>query len=311
MSLPGILLAALAGSAVLAALTTALAWAYARRWCAPRRRPPATTPADVGLAFEETHFWSRGVPIRGWFMPAGQRSPPGPAIVLVHGWSANAADMLPLAPALNAAGFSLLAYDARGHGGSGADGPITIRKLAEDVVAAVEYLKRRPDVDQDRLGVLGHSIGGGAAILAASAEPRIRAVVSASAFACPEALTRGVMARQGIPAWPLPWLVIRFIQRWLGASMAEMAPENRIARTRARLLLLHGATDRFIPASNLGRLYARAPRECAHRMLVTGRGHSDLIRDPGTLLEIVAFLSRALEIVPARVLAPRPLAALG
>lgn len=125
--------------------------------------------------------------------------------------------------------------------------------------------------------MLGRSIGGAGAILAASTDPRVRAVVSCSAFADPEALTRGHLARLRIPSWPFTWLVCRFIERWLGSDMNSVAPQNRIGHIAAPILLIHGDADRFVPPSSVDALYAQASRERAERLLVPGRRHSDLI----------------------------------
>jgi dipeptidyl aminopeptidase/acylaminoacyl peptidase len=110
--------------------------------------------------------------------------------------------MLPLARVLHHAGFSVLLYDARGHGGSGQSGPITIRKMGEDIIASVEYLVSRNDIDPSNIGVLGSSMGGSSAIVAASIDDRIRAVVTVSAFASPTAITKDFLSSFHIPSWP-------------------------------------------------------------------------------------------------------------
>ena len=276
------------------ALYLASAWLLARLWCRPKRLPAAKTPDDIGLPFEAVQFPSHGVPVRGWFVPAASSAPGRPVIVLAHGWSKNSAELLLLARLLHIADFGLLLFDARGHGASGADGPITILKFAEDIVAGIDYLHTRTDVDASRLGVLGRSIGGSAAIVAASMEPRIRAVVSCSAFADPKALTRDFLAMLHVPSRLYARPVVRFIEQWLGTSMDGLAPQNRVGQITAPLLLIHGEADRYIRSSNLETLYTRASREHTQRLLVPNRGHSDVIRDIRCSQEIVAFFGRNL-----------------
>jgi pimeloyl-ACP methyl ester carboxylesterase len=202
--------------------------------------------------------------------------------------------MLPVARELHAAGFGVLLYDARGHGASGSGGPITIRTFADDMLAAVDYLQDQPHVDPARLGVTGHSIGGASAILAASVEPRIRVVVSTSAFADPVTLTRDVMRALHIPRGPFLWLVCRFIERWLGTSMSDVAPRNRVRELTVPLLLVHGAADRFVAASNMETLKARADRTYARTWLVPGRRHWDVILDPEYGARVIGFLREQL-----------------
>lgn len=283
----------LLGASALAAISVALSWAWARWWCMPRRERSSPTLAAAGLPLEPVDVRSGGARLRAWFLPAPAPAS-GAAVVLAHGWSKSSADLLPLAEALHGAGLGVLAFDARGHGESDGDGPITILKLAEDVLAAFHALQGRPEVDADRLGVVGHSIGGGAALLAASVEPRIRAVVSSSAFTDPDRLTREVMRRMRIPRAPFGGLVVRFIEGWMGSTMAAVAPVNRIALVEGRVLLVHGGSDRFVSPSHMEELYASARRDRAERLLVPGRGHGSVLEAPACQRAIADFLVRSL-----------------
>jgi pimeloyl-ACP methyl ester carboxylesterase len=294
MSLTNVLTVVAIGLATIAVLVIAFSWVFARLWCKPKQIPPAKTPADLGLPFESITFSSHGVPINGWLIPAAAGASPQPAIILTHGWSSNAAEMLLLAQVLHEANFALLLYESRGHGASGQDGPITIRKFAEDIVAGIDYLETRSEVDKSRLGLLGRSIGGSSALLVASNEPRIRAVVSCSAFADTEMLTRDYLARLHVPSWPFPWLVNRFIARWLRTSVRSVAPQNRIDRITVPILLLHGDSDRYISPSNLDILYARAPRERTEQLLISNRGHTDVLRDVECNQKVAAFFGKNL-----------------
>jgi fermentation-respiration switch protein FrsA (DUF1100 family) len=296
MSLVDYLTIAMFGAGAIATLSVGFSWVFARLYCKPKRRSLTQMSADYSLPFESVALSSHGVRLEGWFIPASAAPALHPTIIVAHGWSNNKAQMLPLASALHKAGLGVLLYDARGHGASGDDGPITILKIAEDLIAAVDYLEGRPDVDAKRLGVVGHSLGGAGAILAASVEPRIRALVSSSAFADPVTLTWGLMRALHIPRWPFLWLICRIIERWLGTTMTDVAPRTRIGHVTAPLLLIHGESDQFIPSSNMEILYERAHREQAQRWLIPGRGHSDIIRDPCYGLQIVEFLREHLSL---------------
>ena len=99
-------------------------------------------------------------------LPAGTPPASGwPAVIYMHGLGGNRGDMLTLAQTMGIAGerYAVLAYDARGHGGSGGligiDGP---REIA-DVKAVFGWLRNRPDVADNRIGGWGVSYGGGAA----------------------------------------------------------------------------------------------------------------------------------------------------
>ena len=277
-------------------LTIAFSWVFARWWCKPKREIPSKNPANYGLPSENIEFTSHGIRIKGWFIPIASNPAPHPAIILVHGWSRNAAELLPMAGLLNAAGFAVLLFDVRGHGQGADDGPITIRKFEEDILAGLNYLGGRPDVDAHRIGVFGRSIGGSSAILAVATDRRIRALVSCSAFADPEALTKDTLKMFHIPTWPVAWFACRFIERWLRTPMGEITPKNQIGKIEAPILLVHGEADSYIKPDNMETLYALARREQTQRLLVPGRGHSDVMRDAQCRQEIVAFFSRNLSL---------------
>jgi pimeloyl-ACP methyl ester carboxylesterase len=138
------------------------------------RAPIDRSPADVGLEYEDIGFRATdGVPLRGWFVPRAEPEP-GPAVVFVHGWLWNRlgnraglvpvpdkdVDFLPATRALHDAGYGVLLFDLRNHGESAADPPITYGPYeARDFAGAVKYLRRRPDVDEARIGGLGCSMG--------------------------------------------------------------------------------------------------------------------------------------------------------
>ena len=82
-----------------------------------------------------------------------------------------------LAGGLSDQGFIVIRYDNRGIGQSGGriEGA-TLLEYAEDVRSVVRYLRDRDDVDDRRIAVVGHDIGGWTAMLAASKERRIAAL---------------------------------------------------------------------------------------------------------------------------------------
>ena len=290
---PPLLLSYLTIAGAALALTLGASWAFARWFAKPKRRLPATRPNG---ASEQVRFFSSGVPLEGWYLEPSTRGAPHPAVGLVHGWSANAAQMMPLAAQVRDSGFGALLFHARGHGTSGCDGPVTIASFAQDARAALRYLAGRSDVDASRLALVGHSIGGGAAILVAAeaAAPCLRAVVSSSAFAHPREVTRRSLRRLRLPVWPTLPLVTRIIESWLGASLGDVAPETRIHEVRLPLLLIHGGEDRFVPLDDLEALWSRANQTLAERWLAPGRRHGDILADPEYGKRVVTFLRRHL-----------------
>ena len=95
---------------------------------------------------------------------------------------------------LPALGFNLFVFDYRGYGTSA--GTPNRRGVYEDSLAALDYIAARPDIDHNRLLVLGQSLGGANAVAAVGSRPiaGIRAVVVDSAFAAYQDIVRDKMA---------------------------------------------------------------------------------------------------------------------
>ena len=249
------------------------------------------TPKSLAVPFEDVSFPTANArTLHGWWMPAGTTR--RAAVVLVHGWGRNAERMLPYVAILRPLGVHLLAFDARNHGGSERDGHASMKKFSEDIRAAVAFLAARSDVDAERLGVLGLSIGGSAAIHAAAHDPRIRAVVTVGAFAHP----RDAMLEMGFGSFwlaPARPLLFRFMEWRVGATFDDLAPERQIARVGGRVLVVHGEGDAVVPVHHAHRL-ARAARGRVDLLVLPGRGHSDIHLDPDVPARLTAFLAEAL-----------------
>jgi pimeloyl-ACP methyl ester carboxylesterase len=109
-----------------------------------------------------------------------------PAVVLISGSGPTDRDEtvagIPifghLARGLSEAGFVVVRYDKRGVGQSGGRAEsAALPDFAEDARVVVRWLERRPEVDKERIAVLGHSEGAAVAMLLASRENRVKAVV--------------------------------------------------------------------------------------------------------------------------------------
>jgi pimeloyl-ACP methyl ester carboxylesterase len=247
------------------------AWRFAQAYRAragyPHRHPPEHDPSFLGLAFEDVTVPTvDGIDLPGWWIPARDGAP-GPAVLLVHGWESARDRTLPNAQLLHAVGFHTLAIDVRGHGQNPPeDLPLTAGEFGVDALAGVEALLARSDVTA--AGILGHSMGGIGALLAAAAEPRVKAVVAASTPADPYRLTRQTfrLARLPIPgplAYPLAWLTTHVFLNPRGHTVRSVSASRAIETYEGPVLLIHGDADRVVPYSHLGRLErsARQARE--------------------------------------------------
>ena len=109
-----------------------------------------------------------------------------PCIVMAHGFSATRSDGLPqYAERFAAAGFGVVLFDYRGFGDSGGEPRqvIDIRRQQRDYRAAIEFARRQPWVDAERIALFGSSFSGGHVIDLAAHDPSIAAVVAQAPFA--------------------------------------------------------------------------------------------------------------------------------
>jgi dipeptidyl aminopeptidase/acylaminoacyl peptidase len=225
-----------------------------------------------GLPWREVTLpTANGKQLFAWFIPTDQ---PGPALVVMHGWGGNAEMMLPLAAPLHAAGYALLLLDARCHGRSDDDTFASLPRFAEDIEAGLRWLAKQPAVNPQALGVIGHSVGAGAALLAASRQPAIRAVVSLAAFAHPARMMRRWLAAKRIPHWPLGAYILAYVQRVIGYRFDAIAPCNTIARIGCPVLIVHGEADETVPVSEAREIYAARRSEQVELLLIPG-SHDD------------------------------------
>lgn len=114
------------------------------------------------------------------FIPAGaNESASVPGMVLCHGFGSAQRAMEPSARIMAEQGVATFIFDFRGHGSS--EGAVDGR-IVDDVIDAWEVLNRFPQVDKDRIGLVGHSLGAMSAIMAAEKIKNLKALV---ALSCP------------------------------------------------------------------------------------------------------------------------------
>jgi hypothetical protein len=129
---------------------------------------------QLGATFEEVSFTtSDGLQLQGWYVPSKN----GAAVISFPGRKG------PQKPArlLAGHGYGVLLFDRRGEGESEGD-PNTLGWAGNrDVKAAIAFLQARPDVDGDRIGALGLSVGGEVLLQTAAETDELNAVVSEGA----------------------------------------------------------------------------------------------------------------------------------
>jgi hypothetical protein len=149
-------------------------------------------PDDIGVPYETvTVTTSDSLELVGRYVPSRNRA----AIVVFPGASA-----VKEARMLVDNGYGVLLLDPRGQGKS--EGDLVRWAGDRDLIAAAEYLRGRPDVDPDRVGGFGSSVGGEILLVAAAKSDAFKAVVSEGAgFPLGEVDLTGVEAVIAAPVW--------------------------------------------------------------------------------------------------------------
>ena len=225
---------------------------------APVRKEPGLRPADVGLEAEEVWITSPRGRLAAWYVPARN----GCTLVCCHGINDTRSQWVaPVARLHHERGYGALLFDFAGHGESeGTQVTYGVREQ-EDIAAVLAYLRERGDVDMRCVGLMGYSLGAIAGVLAAAAEPDLRALVLES---CLADLQRdvGVLFRRftGLPAFPFANLVVFWGQLISKVRLSDIRPEGVIGGIAPRaVLIISDLKDSLVDEPHDGELlYAHA-----------------------------------------------------
>lgn len=235
-----------------------------------------------------------------------------------------------LASPLADAGYHVLRYDKRGVGQSGGRGEAaTLEDYAEDVRAAVKFLRDRKDVDPDRIVLFGHSEGALVSLLAASRDGDIAGVVMAAGpsgsggelvleqqqyllgkMNLPEAERAARIALQkriqaavlGQGTWDgIPEPLRRQADTPWFQSFLRFTPAEVIKKVKQPILILQGELDRQVPPhhadrlAELARARKKAPADAVTLFKLDGVNHLLVPAKTGDMDEYRSLMGRALD----------------
>lgn len=256
-------------------------------------RPLLRTVGSVPQGFPESSQTIRflttdSIAIAGWLIPGRAQER---AIVLLHGYRADRRELLERARWLNQSGYSLLMYDARGHGESQATRISIGLHERRDLEAAISFLRGR---GFRQIACLGISQGAATILLAAESLDDLKCVILESPYTnAREAIDRRFRHHLGIPGWPAGSGIISWTEYLLSVDADSINPLHSVKQVLPPKLFISGAADQRTLASDVQRLYQAATGEKSLH-LIRGAAHEDLMRfDSTSYQEVVgSFLTK-------------------
>lgn len=201
-----------------------------------------------------------------------------PAVVLVHGWGGRGTQLRGFIEPLLARGFSVVAYDAPGHGMTGG-AESSLPHFLHGLNAVIDHLGQVH-------AVIGHSLGGAVAAMALARRPAVkRGVLIAPPASLADSSRRLAAALQ----WPEPLRAAmqRRIESRFGLDWSRFEAER--ASGEQPLLVIHDAQDREVPFGDGRRHVNSWPRA---RLLETrGLGHRRVLDDPAVIEASADFIA--------------------
>jgi pimeloyl-ACP methyl ester carboxylesterase len=241
------------------------------------------------LEFREITFPSRdGLTLFGRFM----RSKNQATILLLHPLGSASNHMLLHAEFLVKAGYGVFMIDLRAHGSSDGDTSTYGLREADDVAGAVDYLLHRLDVNGQKIGMLGISLGAQAALRGALKVDCIRALALEGLG--PVTLSDHGGQPTSLPRWinyPFNWIYYFVYQFMIGGK--DTSVMESIAKIAPRPILLIASGEKDIYFNRLFFQAAGEPKELWE--LPNGKHGAAILQSSGAYSQrVIEFFDKAL-----------------
>jgi uncharacterized protein len=210
--------------------------------------------------YEDVEFSARGddLTIRGWFVPS--ETPSENVVIVVHGLRVCRRDPTVLLPAgmLHRNGFNVLLLDLRNHGDSDIQDGRTSAGNREyrDILGAFDYLVVQ-GYAPEHIGLVGISLGGGAAVIAFGEEPQLAALWVDSTFSDIRLAVESELARNNYPSFLAN--AAGLVSQFTGVNLFERSPLQAMANSGNRpVFIAHSRGDLRLSYTFAESLYAAA-----------------------------------------------------
>ncbi len=276
----------------------------------PKRFHSLYSPEDFSMEYRNINFSTEdGIDIRGWYIKGTEKG----TIILCHPYGMDKGDCLAQARFLNNAGYNILLFDFRGHGNSGGKYSSLGYYETKDLLAGVLFLKEK---GENKIGIIGFSMGGTVALLAASLSSDINAVVSEGAYlSFHSAVYSFAKCYYRAPRYPFLPPAIWTAGIRLGFNPKELNLKNGSTEPSSRaqaegftevylhkisptpILIIHSREDREIPVSEGIEIFNTA-REPKYLWIVSDAEHLECYLKEGKRYEekVLDFFATSLSL---------------
>ncbi len=217
-------------------------------------------------------FRFRGIKMVGVLATPGLRRKV-PGVLMLHGFPGSEQNV-DIQRALLAKGIATFRLHFQGAWGS--EGNYRFSSLVDQAKAGLRFLARQSEVNGNRLGVFGFSMGGWTALNLAGAARDIRAAVAVAPVGGPEMVSPSnapfIRSHCGPIRVASPSALVGDFRK----AVTRYAPVKAVAKSQADFLVIHGTDDEVIPVAASERLKAASDKSRFKLVLAKGANHDFL-----------------------------------
>jgi pimeloyl-ACP methyl ester carboxylesterase len=228
-----------------------------------------------------------GSEFKAYFVPSEN----GATIIIPPAYTGGLDNRLSEADVLIRHGYGVLGFESRPCAKMGSSS-LGYKEVSE-VGDALHYLKSRPDVDAEKIGILGFSSAGATSIMAAARYPELKAVVAEGGYADMGGLVDGD-AKLRYPETLMRWAIRATYRLSTGISLENLKPLEAVDNIYPRpILLIYGTEE---PSLNGGYAQQQAAGDNAELWVVEGAIHGGYMAVAAEEYErrVIEFFDRAL-----------------
>ncbi len=252
----------------------------------PRRHITDIKPLDIGLKYEDiTLTTSDNIKLKAWFIPNNKTKN---AIIICHGYPFDKGNVLGFAPFLHK-NYNLLFFDFRAMGQSEGSYTTVGYKEAEDLKAAIKYLK---DKNIKNIGALGFSLG--AATILMTKSPDIKAIVADSSYANLDLMINSLYRQFFFLKYPFTFITKLLARLILKIDPSDVSPEKAIKDIETPILLIHGEKDSQIKVENSHLLKKANPKAELWIIENADHGEGHFIKEEEYETKVLDFFNKHL-----------------